>query len=272
MGVKIGNDVEIHPTAKINVKEGFIGDRSVIRAYAEINGRYVNIGSEAMICEYAIIGGGNCYEADSSLIAGDFLHVGRGAFLNQGYGLKIGNEVGLGVGTKLYTHGGYLSEWRGFPAKRGRITIGDNVWIPNAQVNPKVDIGRNTVIMPMSLVNDDIPPGSLAGGVPCRILREKEYPVQLTEVQKDKIWTETFGEAVRIYYQKSKAEELPKFQREDLEVFRIDDMLGHVTIFDIKRKAIRGDGAMFSEILKNQLRRRGVRFRYYMKDGKYVNW
>jgi len=272
MGIKIGKDVEIHPTARINVEEGFIGDRSKIRAYAEINGRYVNIGSEAVICEYAMIGGGNCYESDSSFIAGDFLHVGRNAFLNQGFDIKVGHECGLGVGTKLYTHGNYLSEWQGFPAKRGRIRIDNHVWIPNAQVNPGVNIGKNSVIMPMSLVTKDLPNGCLAGGIPCKVIKENAYPRILTEVERTQLWLEIFSGSVKKWYHKSHPEKLPCFGREELDVYKVNDMDGHITVFDLKQKTINGDESLFSEILKNQLRRHGIRFRFYAKDGKYVRW
>ena len=272
MGLKFGKDIEIHATAIINVEEGFIGDRAKIRAYARIEGKSVNIGHEAIICEHATIGGGSCYEPDSSLIAGDFLHVGKNAFLNQGFGIKIGDECGLGVDTKLYTHGNYLSEWSGFPAKRGRITLGNNVWIPNAQVNPGVDIGKNTVILPMSLVTKDMPSGCLAGGIPCAVVEERAFPRVLTEVEKQQLWTKIFSQTVRGYYLKSKADHLPKFLIEDSSVFLVDDMLGHHTTFDLQRKIINGDSDIFSEILKTQLRRHGIRFRYYGKDGKYVRW
>ena len=206
------------------------------------------------------------------MVAGDFLHVGRNAFLNQGFGIKLGHECGLGVETKLYTHGNYLSEWGGFPAKRGRIRLGDNVWVPNAQVNPGVDIGKNTVIRPMSLVTKDMPPGCLAGGIPCAVIKENAYPRVLTEVEKAQLWNRIFQESVTKWYNKSKAIHLPKFLIEDSSVFLIDDMQGHHTTFDLQRKIINGDSDIFSEILKTQLRRHGIRFRYYGKDGKYVRW
>ena len=272
MGLKFGKDIEMHPTAIINVEEGFIGDRAKIRAYAKVEGRSVTIGHEATICEYAMIGGGNCYEGDSSLVAGDFLHVGRNAFLNQGFGIKLGHECGLGVETKLYTHGNYLSEWGGFPAKRGRIRLGDNVWVPNAQVNPGVDIGKNTVIRPMSLVTKDMPSGCLAGGIPCVVVKENAYSRVLTDVEKSQLWLQIFSQTVRRWYGKSQAEHLPVFGAEDIDRYRVDDMNGHVTIFDLKHKTINGQESIFSDMLKTQLRRHGIRFRYYGKDGNYVRW
>lgn len=53
------------------------------------------------------------------------------------------------------------------------ITIGNNVWV-GAQVAilPGVTIGDNSVIGAGSVVSKDIPPGVIAVGNPCRVIRE----------------------------------------------------------------------------------------------------
>lgn len=52
------------------------------------------------------------------------------------------------------------------------ITVGDNVWFGSSvTVLPGVTIGSNTVIGAGSLVNRDIPPGVVAAGNPCRVVR-----------------------------------------------------------------------------------------------------
>ena len=53
------------------------------------------------------------------------------------------------------------------------ITIGDNCWIAgNVSVCGGVTIGEGSVIGAGSVVTRDIPPHSLAAGVPCRVIRE----------------------------------------------------------------------------------------------------
>lgn len=53
------------------------------------------------------------------------------------------------------------------------ITIGDNVWIAsNVVVGAGVTIGEGAVIGAGSVVTRDIPPYSLAVGVPCRVIRK----------------------------------------------------------------------------------------------------
>ncbi len=52
------------------------------------------------------------------------------------------------------------------------VTIGNNCWFgANVTVCPGVTIGDNCVIGAGSVVTRDIPAGSLAAGVPCRVLR-----------------------------------------------------------------------------------------------------
>lgn len=53
------------------------------------------------------------------------------------------------------------------------ITIEDNVWFGgNVTVTPGVTIGHDSVIGAGSVVTTNIPPGVIAAGVPCRVIRE----------------------------------------------------------------------------------------------------
>ena len=63
------------------------------------------------------------------------------------------------------------------------ITIGDDVWIGSGvNIVPGVTIGSGTIIGAGSTVTKDIPPGVIAAGSPCRVLRpiteddKRRYP------------------------------------------------------------------------------------------------
>lgn len=63
------------------------------------------------------------------------------------------------------------------------ITIGDDVWIGSGvNIVPGVTIGNGTIIGAGSTVTKDIPPGVIAAGSPCRVLRpiteddKRRYP------------------------------------------------------------------------------------------------
>jgi acetyltransferase-like isoleucine patch superfamily enzyme len=220
---------QIHPTAHIgeNVR---LGDWSVVGARTIIDGD-VEIGRAAWINPDVVIGGGQ--KELGSLKAGDFLHIGLRGFINIADMVTIGDEVGLGMETKLFTHGGYLNVLYGFPSQRGPITIGSNVWLPNAMVLPNVSIGSNVVVAAMSLVNKNLPDGCLAGGIPAKVIERNKYPQP----------------------------------RASISVLKVD-----ATVFDCANKTITGAVTKNTEDFRDKLRRQGVRFRYYDKGGVYAEW
>ena len=224
----------IHRTAIVG-SDVVLGDWSVVGARCIIEGE-IEIGRAAWINSDVVIGGGQ--KELGRLRTGDFLHIGLRGFINIADSVTIGHEVGLGVETKLYTHGGYLSVIDGFPYQRGPIGIGNNVWLPNAIVLPDVIIGSNVVVAAMSLVNKDLPDGCLAGGVPAKVIEAGKYP------------------NYTVYYTEA-ADNIVKSGK---------------TEFHLIEREIRGPVTEDSERVRDQLRRRGIRFRYYDKGGVYAPW
>jgi len=258
----IGRDVRIAHNVKINVTERLvIGDRSALNEHVSIEGRDVVIGREAWLDEYAFIGGGSCFERQSTFRAGDFLHMGRFSHINTAREVRVGHECGVGVGTRICTHGAYPPQWEGFPVAFEQVTIGDRVWLPHAWVNPGVTIGSDVVVCAWSLVNRDLPSGCLACGIPVRVIRENEYPRALVEEEKQRL---VHGIAQEI----------------DMLPCETDPGIGYTdgqlvygeTRFDLDRRRIEGPGDERTERIRNQLRRHGVRFRYGIKSGRYVAW
>lgn len=266
--LRLGKNVVIDETARINVDEGHIDDRSYIGPNVVIEGRRVVIGKEARINAFAHIGGGSCFDPTSNLEVGDFLHMGKSSFINQGRGIRAGHEFGCGIGTKVFTHGAYESAWDGFPAQWGPVRIGDRVWLPYALVNPGVSIGDNVVVASMSVVTQDLPSGCFAGGVPCKVIRQGAYPRKLTPIEKDALFSRIYSEAVSILQHRQKGDgkaSTPRRIEED--VYIVDQ-----TTFDMANRRIDGPVTPLTEGLKDQLRRNGVRFRYFNKDGAYSPW
>lgn len=257
---ELGKDVRIGRNVRINVSEYFkIGDRSIINDNVLIEGRWIEIGNEAWIDEYAHIGGGSCFDHQSFLKTGDFLHMGKYSHINTARRVTIGDEVGIGIGTKIFTHGAYLSAYEGFPVRFVKVDIGNRVWLPHAWVNPGVTIGNDVIVAAMSLVNKDIPSGCLAGGIPAKILKENVYPRELTDEEKKRLVSD-ISRDIRM--------EL-KFEA---DIIFMDNSSSTITTFNLKTKEIRGIGNKETEKMRNQLRRYGIRFRYYLKDGIYTKW
>lgn len=111
------------------------------------------------------------------------ISIGNNVFLNgPRFGCKQQIRVGDGcilADCRLMDtdfHGGHPRhrddpEW----IKSAPITIAENVWITSGCFVLKgVTIGRDSTITPNSVVGSDIPPGSIAGGNPARILQRLE--------------------------------------------------------------------------------------------------
>jgi len=265
--LNVSNSAVIEKGAIIDVREGSIGDRCIIRAGARIEGRRVDLGKECYLDYGAWIGGGSCFDEEAFLHAGDWLHMGWNSHINTAKGVKLGNEIGIGVETKVFTHGAYLPIDWGFPVQWGGVIMGDKVWLPNAWVNPGVGIGSNVVVAARSLVNKDIPSGCFAGGIPIKISTERIYPKDFTlyieQIVDLYTFQKKFGARAGIAVNGSGERELL--------VIRDKGENGE-TIFNLSTRQICGRACEASEAMKNQLRRNGIRFPYCIEDGYYVPW
>jgi len=255
--VLIGDDVKIGRDVTFNVSERLeIGPRSVIGDYAIIEGRDIKIGAEFWSDRYIQIGGGSCLEEMSSLEIGYWCHLGRDTFINTARPVKLGNEVGLGTGTKLYTHGAYLSALEGYPVDFKPVTLGSRVWVPGATILPGVTIGSDVVIGVGSVVTRDIPSGALALGVPARVVKEEAYPSPLSLEDRLK-WIDLFMIRLGFNYVSS---------WDYIHLYETE------TTFHLEKKIVMGPVSEASERVRNELRRYGVRFKSYPRDGRYVSW
>jgi maltose O-acetyltransferase len=89
--------------------------------------------------------------------------------------VTIGNNVLFGPAVQVYTasHPMNARERRTGLEYGKPITIGNDVWLGGgAIVCAGVNIGDGSVIGAGSVVTGDIPPGVLAAGNPCRVIRE----------------------------------------------------------------------------------------------------
>jgi acetyltransferase-like isoleucine patch superfamily enzyme len=252
-----GRDVVIHPSAQLLAEELVIGDFSKIGPNVVISGKSIHIGREAWITTGVLIGGGR--SEWGSLRTGDFLHLGKDSMVNTANEVAIGDEVGIGMNGKIFSHGAYLSEYDGFPYQDAPVRIGSNVWLPYAVVSPGVTIGDNVVVGAMSLVNRDLPSGCLAGGIPVKILKESVYPKEISQEEKKQVLDKIVGEIARY----------------SIRTERDPDgtsIIVEKTVFDIPDRKIEGPANKETDRVKDLLRRHGIRFKYY-NDGKvYKEW
>jgi acetyltransferase-like isoleucine patch superfamily enzyme len=89
----------------------------------------------------------------------------------SGGGIQIGNYCNVSAGVQIYTH--HTVEWALTGGKatyqHAPVEIGDCTYIgPQTVISKGVKIGDHCVIGAGSLVNQDIPPYTIAFGTPCR--------------------------------------------------------------------------------------------------------
>jgi acetyltransferase-like isoleucine patch superfamily enzyme len=260
--IEKGKDVVIEPGAVISVRAGRIGDRTIIRSGARIEGYYVELGEESYLDHGAWIGGGSCFDSSAYLKAGPWLHMGWNSQINIARGVDIGEEVGIGIETKIFTHGAFLPVDLGFPAQWESVKIGNRVWLPNAWVNPGVTIGSNVVVAAKSLVNRDLPSGCLAGGIPAKVLKEGAYPIPTNFELPNSVYATIIKRFIG-----------GAIEHDNLAgTITLTSLLNGDTVFDVRSRVIKGISTPASEYVKDQLRRNGIRFKYTAINGVYVPW
>jgi acetyltransferase-like isoleucine patch superfamily enzyme len=86
-------------------------------------------------------------------------------------GIEIGEEAQIGPGTVITTTDhDYFDE--NLATEFKKVTIGRRVWVgANVTILPGVTIGEYSVIGAGAVVNKDIPPRSVAVGVPAKVIK-----------------------------------------------------------------------------------------------------
>lgn len=118
-----------------------------------------------------------------NIYIGDNFYANTGLIILDQCPVKIGNNVMIGPRVGIYCATHPIDAFvRNTLLEGGKaITIGNNVWIGGGvNICPGVSIGDNSIIGAGAVVTKDIPANVIAGGNPCRVIREiteedKEY-------------------------------------------------------------------------------------------------
>ncbi|MDP0498067.1 MAG: acyltransferase [Verrucomicrobiota bacterium JB024] len=108
-------------------------------------------------------------------------------FGTEPYLISIGDHCEITGLVHLITHDGGVWVFREEHPEWdvvGRINIEDNVYIGyGATIMPNVRIGKNSVIAARSVVTKDIPPNSVAAGIPAKVIKTiDEYKEKCQQV------------------------------------------------------------------------------------------
>ena len=218
---KIGNNTKISGK-KIHIdEEVLIGSNTIISA------NYVSIGKGSKIednCRIILTGeqskftvGDKCLIGNDSKIvvpifeAGDYvtLHnhllvngyksckighnvwVGQNCILNATDSLIIGNNVGIGAYSSVWTHGFWGERIEGCRIyKIAPVTIEEDAFIEGSYnvISPGTIVGKKAVVLTGSVVTKDVLPFTCVAGIPARNVTEKVNPyTKVTLEQKYKM-------------------------------------------------------------------------------------
>lgn len=76
-----------------------------------------------------------------------------------------------------------------FSSTRGPIIIGNDVWIGfRAVVQPGIKVGDGAVVLPNAVVSKDVPPYSVVGGIPAKMIKKRFTDEQIQKLLEIKWW------------------------------------------------------------------------------------
>lgn len=110
---------------------------------------------------------------------GKNIKLGKRVFINSGCkfqdqgGIIIGNDVLVGHNCVIATLNHVMDPDRRADMIPAPVIIGDKVWIgANVTILQGVTIGEGAVIAAGAVVNKDVPPHTVAGGIPAKVIKK----------------------------------------------------------------------------------------------------
>lgn len=175
--VLAGRRVTIRHGRRIRVgRTLLIGDEAVLDGLGTAGitlGDNVTIGRGAVLVCTGVIA-----RTGDGITIGDRSGIGDHSFLSGQGGLSIGSDVLFGPGVRVFTenhrHSDLTIPIRLQGEDRAPVRIGDDCWIgAGATILGGVTIGHGSVIGAGSVVTGDLPPESVAVGIPARVIRSR---------------------------------------------------------------------------------------------------
>lgn len=127
-------------------------------------------------------GGGIVFHGEGAIRIGSNTYLGRHSYISAFTNTKvqIGNNCSISQNVKIYTISNQTDQNMDSAAAKDKTTgdvfIGNGVWIgANVFIKEGVTIGHNSVVGANAVVLSDVPENAIYGGVPAKLLRNKNY-------------------------------------------------------------------------------------------------
>ncbi len=147
------------------------------RIHPSTRGTKIRIGAHAQIYDFVVIravGGGG------DVTIGEHCYINPHCTLYSGGGIALGAYVLVGPHVAIVPANHAFDRrdtpirHQGFAPSKGGVVIGDDVWIgANATILDGARIGKGAIVAAGAVVDGEIPPYQVWGGVPARMLKQR---------------------------------------------------------------------------------------------------
>jgi len=172
--VTFGHGVVLRHPGKVRLGDDIVVDDLVVLDAKGVSNRGILVGNGGFLGRGTIL---SCKNGDITL--GDHVNIGFNSEIFSGSDVTVG-RYGLFAAYTYLVGGGHAFEGRGTPVIEQQreskgIRVGDNVWLgAGALVMDGVRIGDDVVVGAGAVVTSDLPPGSVAVGIPAKVVRTRE--------------------------------------------------------------------------------------------------
>jgi acetyltransferase-like isoleucine patch superfamily enzyme len=177
--VMVGKGASIRYARHLSAGRDFI-----VEDYAEVNCmtyRGIVVGDRVTIGKHAIIRPTNIYgsaigeglKIGNNSSIGPYSYIGCSGYIEIGDNVMMSPRVSIYAENHLFDRPDLTIKEQG--VKREFVKIEDDCWIAaNTVILAGVTIGRGSIIAAGSVVTKDIPPFSVVGGVPAKVIKSRK--------------------------------------------------------------------------------------------------
>ena len=173
-GAVFGRSMTLRHAHKIHMGAGCVFDDLAVLDAKGVGNQGIRLGDSVMVGRHSVLG---CKGGDIEI--GDRTNVGINCIIHSESSLRIGSNVLIASFCYVLAGGRHGTDRVDIPiiqqpsVSRG-VEIGDNCWLgAHVTVNDGVTVGHDSIIGTGAVVLDDIPPFSIAAGVPARVIRSR---------------------------------------------------------------------------------------------------
>ncbi len=164
-----GRNTILRCPGQISLGNGVVIDDYVVLD-AKGAGSSIELGDQILVGRYGVL---SCTEA--TLRIGSFVSMGPFCTIVTKSSIEIGSNVSIGGGSRLLGAGHAMDDPNAPPIRQRRVSKGivieDNVWLgADVKVLDGAIVRRNSIIGTGAVVRGEIPPDSVAAGVPAKVL------------------------------------------------------------------------------------------------------